>query len=316
VRELVSSGLLAANGGAVSVLDIGAGMGAMSVGVAIALAQAGQRGRIEATWVDADLEAMRAGEAVVRAASRIGGIDLSLRGLSHRDAKEASGVFDLVMAGQVLSELDRAYGEAERADLHAEWLKTMLRERVSDSGALVVVEPALRDRTRHLHRVRERLMASEAVTLFAPCLHRAACPALETKGDWCHEDLPLDLPEWLVPLARAAGLRWERLTFSYLVLRRDGATLPSVASNARGLVRVVSSALVSKGKREMLLCGETAEGPGRARPFVLDRERDNRGAWDRAVRGDLLSFDPPVVSGRLALDAVRTELVDDLRARR
>ena len=79
-----------------------------------------------------------------------------------------------------------------------------LREQKPDVR-LVVVEPALRDRTRHLHRVRERLMASEAVTLFAPCLHRAACPALATKGDWCHEDLPLDLPEWLVPLARAAG---------------------------------------------------------------------------------------------------------------
>lgn len=313
VQELIGAGLLDVAGGTLSLLDIGAGMGAMTVGVAIALARAGQRGRIDATWVDADLDAMRAGESLLRGASRIADIEVSVRGLSQRDVKDAVGTFDLVVVGQVVSELDVDLDETQRAEKHAQWLETILLDRVREHGALVIIEPALRDRTRHLHRVRDRLAASQAVTIFAPCLHRAACPALSAKGDWCHEDLPIDLPEWLVPIARGAGLRWEGLTFSYLIVRRDGATLSGAANAGAGLVRVVSSARVTKGKRELQLCGDTQAGPGRVKALVLDRERDNRAAWDSAARGDLLRFDPPVGHGRVALQSTRVERVDGLR---
>src|SRR5580700_2681488 len=82
--------------------------------------------------------------------------------------------------------------------------------------------------TRHSHRVRDAVLSTPAtappssrspVTVFAPCLHAAPCPALARDSDWCHEDLDVDLPGWLVPVAKAAGLRHEGLTFSYLVLR-------------------------------------------------------------------------------------------------
>jgi hypothetical protein len=117
--------------------------------------------------------------------------------------------------------------------------------------------------------------------------------------DWCHEDLDVDLPEWLAPVARAAGLRHEGLTFAYLVLRRDGrrladgAILPSTATR----LRVVSGAMPSKGKREAFLCGELEhEGErvaGRVRAMRLDRDATSTNApWDTVRRGDVLTIDP------------------------
>jgi hypothetical protein len=180
----------------------------------------------------------------------------------------------------------------------------------------VIVEPALRTRTRHLHRVRDAILAARAATLFAPCLHDAPCPALAAEGDWCHEDRAIDLPPWLVPVARAAGLRWQGLTFAYLVLRKDAFTLagaiarvhpPGSLLPSAARARVVSGALVSKGKRELFLCGdlpapdasaiaEPADVAGattRVRAMRLDRDASaSNEAWESLDRGALVTISP------------------------
>jgi hypothetical protein len=211
------------------------------------------------------------------------------------------GTFDLIVAGQLISELDVGVPDAERVQRHSALVARWLERNLRDHGSLVLVEPALRDRTRHLHRVRDALVSAPwpGATVFAPCLHGAPCPALAREADWCHEDLPVDVPPWLVPIARAAGLRREGLTFSYLVLRKDGArvadALQAPAGGAR--LRVVSDVLRTKGKREVFLCGELSSGglrvPGRARTMRLDRDaREGNAAWERLSRGDVLAIRP------------------------
>jgi hypothetical protein len=134
-------------------------------------------------------------------------------------------------------------------------------------------------------------------TVFAPCLHAKHCPVLAAEGDWCHEDLPVDLPPWVVPLARAAGLRWQGLTFSYLVLRRDDRRLVSELEHGgeAGTVhlRVISELLRTKGKAEVFAC--TAAGE-RLRMRRLDRDATDEGpgaaatrAWSHLGRGDVVT---------------------------
>jgi hypothetical protein len=281
VRELVATGLLGVSR-PLRLLDVGAGLGAMTWGVARALGTSGHAGAIEAHWVDTDRKALELGASIVEAAGTVDGpppVTIRPRltvasaswfaGLSAPRLDPELGTYDLVIAGQVLSELDRDEPDDARAERHADLLRKLL-SRVDAHGSLVVVEPALRERTRHLHRVRDLLVrgqaeranaparsreAVESVTLFAPCLHASACPALATEGDWCHEDVPVDLPDWLVPIARGAGLRYQGLTFSYLVLRRDGETLRGRLGGAGAPFRVVSDLFRTKGKREAFLCG-------------------------------------------------------------
>jgi SAM-dependent methyltransferase len=305
VRELVATGHLRLAGGEPSlrILDLGAGLGATTWGVLRALKAAGARGLVDATWVDSDAAALELGVELARSRAR----DSLAPGLELRvnpcrwsvGSLDDLGSFDLVLAGQLLSELDVGAPDADRVERHsalvARWLDRNLREH----GSLVLVEPALRDRTRHLHRVRDGLASRPGVTVFAPCLHSAPCPALVRDGDWCHEDLRVDVPAWLVPIARAAGLRREGLTFSYLVLRKDGARLADALRVRAGMarLRVVSDMLRSKGKREIFLCGELSSGgarvPGRARTMRLDRDASQENAaWEHVSRGEVLAIGP------------------------
>lgn len=275
VRELAEVRALGPADRALGVLDLGAGVGASTWGIARAFGAFGG-GAVEAVLVDDDASALAAAAEVARARGGPLTATCAVRDVRRFTTDER---FDVVVLGQVLAEL----GATVEQD--AERLGTMLSRNVTDHGSLVVIEPALRLRARHLHRVRDRL-AARGVTVFAPCPHCGPCPMLARERDWCHEALDVDLPEWLVPLAKGAGLRWQGLTFSYLVLRRDalslGATFP-------GTQRVVSRPIVTKGKRELDLCG----GAGLVRLVRLDRDRTaSNVAYGTAVRGALLAIEP------------------------
>ncbi|MDB4941479.1 MAG: Methyltransferase [Labilithrix sp.] len=304
VRELVATGALAVppEGRALRIVDLGAGLGAMTWGIARALAARADRPfAVEALLVDEDAAALAAAVALgAEAETRLGGaVTMTLRTRTERLAKGMTlPEADVVVLGQVFSEMDVGLDPEARAARHADLLADLLSRVVAPDGALVIVEPALRARTRHLHAVRDRL-AARGVTVFAPCLHAAGCPMLATEGDWCHEDLAVDLPSWLVPLARAAGLRWQGLTFAHLVLRRDGRTLLGSAPAAgprRGQrhLRVVSELMVSKGKAEIFGCTTAGE---RVRLRRLDRDAKLTGpgapatqAWSALGRGDLVTL--------------------------
>jgi SAM-dependent methyltransferase len=307
VRELLATRAVPLEG-TLRVLDVGAGLGAMTWGLARAREAAGGRGDLEATWVDTDDDALELGRRIVAARGLSSGIRARCLPIGV-DAVARSlpdeGPFDVILLGQVLSELDVGADETARVDRHVALVRELMDRRLAQGGSLVVVEPALRDRTRHLHRVRNAA-ASLGAGVFAPCLHGGPCPALAEERGWCHEDLPVDLPLWLRPVARAAGLRYEGLTFSYLVLRNDSVSLAGALAPAPGgtHLRVVSNAMKSKGKLEMLLCGSFAGEDGRitsggARTTRLDRDRsEESAAFDHAVRGDLLSICPPPELGR------------------
>ncbi|MBX3191417.1 MAG: hypothetical protein KF819_30760 [Labilithrix sp.] len=300
VRELVAARALAprGEGDALRVVDLGAGLGAMSWGVARAARACGVR-RVDALFVDDDREALSAAEAIAReAASRLGESEprVDVRTRVERIAPQMKlPEADVVILGQVLSELDLSLEPRERVARHATLARDLLSRVVAPHGSLVIVEPALRDRTRHLHAVRDALV--EEATVFGPCLHAQRCPALLTEGEWCHEDLAVDLPPWLVPLARAAGLRWQGLTSSVLVLRRDGARLGDLGAGERqgddgGKVRlrVVSDLIATKGKAELFAC--TAAGE-RRRLRRLDRDgagAANGSSWHDLRRGDVVTL--------------------------
>jgi predicted O-methyltransferase YrrM len=322
VRELVATGALAGER-PLRVLDLGAGLGASTWGLARALRAAGSRRAIEATWIDSDAEALELGASLLRArADREGDVELRVRTRAG-SAMAASGLgrFDVVLVGQVLSELDVAFPEEVRRQRHVDWLRGLFGERTDEGGALVVIEPALRDRARHLHHVRDAL-ASSGVTVFAPCLHAAPCPALARESDWCHEDLAVDLPHWLVPVARAAGLRHEGLTFSYLVLHRGGRRLVDAVRASDGTVpaarlRVVSDEIRSKGKRELFVCGELPGPSGlvasRARLMRLDRDANAaNSAWERLQRGDVVLVTPAPELERPRVTAASTVVTAEM----
>lgn len=299
VRELVATGALAVpEERPLRVLDLGAGLGAMTWGLVRALASAGATGRVEALLVDEDEDVLLKAVAIARAArAKLGAQPLELNvtprvgALGEASTSALPSNQDVVFLGQVLSELSPADDAAARIERHASLILHLLDAVVADDGALVVVEPALRERSRHLHEVRDRVRALRDVNVFAPCLHARPCPMLAAETDWCHEDLPIDLPPWVVPIARAAGLRWQGLTFSYLVLCKEGPDAASRFSRTPAIVRfrAVSELLRSKGKVEMFVCDEDGVHR-RIRRLDRDAGRESGVSFEALRRGDIVTL--------------------------
>jgi SAM-dependent methyltransferase len=231
------------------VLDLGAGTGAAGATIRQRLGEA-------AEVVSVDRVAALPGVVVA---------DLRQRGRPPG----VSGTFDLVVAAHLLNELAGSLDVAGRAALVFSWA----RELLAPAGLIILIEPALRETSRDLLAIRDRLIPAGFFVL-APCLFQGPCPALVRDRDWCHTSAA-----WPDDQA-AARAGQSRVDFSYVVLARAGEP-----SQERRLFRVVSDPIVEKGRLRLWGCG-----PAGRHPLVrLDRDRTpaNQG-FDEAARGDLL----------------------------
>jgi hypothetical protein len=205
--------------------------------------------------------------AVDRVAARPGVVVADLRQKGRPPGVE--GRFDLIVAAHLLNELAATVDLAGRAAVVFWWARELLAE----DGLLIVVEPALRETSRDLLEIRDRLIPA-GFFVVAPCLLQGPCPALARDRDWCHASAPWEPEE----AARRAGQ--SRVDYSYLVLSRSGEP-----STERRLFRVVSDPIIEKGRLKIWGCG-----PAGRHPLVrLDRDRSPANAdFDQAARGDLL----------------------------
>ncbi len=259
------------------VLDVGSGPGPM----ALAALDAGAREVLAIDRSAAALDVARALEPRLATA----------RWESPRPLPD--GPFDLVIAGHVLNEL---YGDdlAARAAL----VEAMLARLAPGSdGAVVLVEPALRETSRALLELRDRLVAGGAVVR-APCLYRGDCPALVRPSDWCHAERAWTVPPVVDELAHAAKLHRETLKMSYLVLAAPGAPWPTLPDGR--LFRIVSEPLPQKGQHRFVGCGPEGRLPlvlahkhvGEPNRAFVDLQRGDVIRTDRATpRGDGLRLD-------------------------
>jgi SAM-dependent methyltransferase len=179
------------------------------------------------------------------------------------------GRFDVIVAAHLLNELfnDAPAGQrtAARSRKVLGWCDSFL----ADGGTVIIIEPALRETSRDLLGVRDLLLTA-GLHVVAPCLWAGPCPALARERDWCHDAATRSPGD-----PRAAG----RVDFSYLVLRRTGRPATDPA-----LFRIVSDALVEKGRLRLFGCG-----PAGRHPLVrLDRHRTPANEpFDQLVRGDV-----------------------------
>lgn len=274
------------------VLDVGAGLGTSSLGLAGYAKRVGVE-RLEVRAMEREASALDVFASLAREAAKrgtIAPITLTPERVDLEAIRGSRGEVDLVLVGLSLNELFRELEEPARLDA-IERLVRGLGERLAPGGSLIILEPALRDVTRALMALRDRLAAGGALGVFAPCVRAGPCPMLRRERDWCHAELPFALPGALAERAKQAGLRWERLTYAYLTLRTDDVRL---GGGDPKHLRVVGGPVESKGKREWDLCGE----PGLVRLRRLDRERSEASAaLDDARRGTRLVVDAELRDG-------------------
>jgi ribosomal protein RSM22 (predicted rRNA methylase) len=187
------------------------------------------------------------------------------------------GPYDLMIMANCLNELfpTAVDPSAERAAVVGQLLPFLVPH-----GTIMIVEPALRQTARELHHLRNHLLKQNLCTVYSPCLHEAACPALNHPDDWCHEERPWRTPPAIAAIDRVVGFIKDALKFSYLLLRTDGRTI--VTRNPQTF-RVVSELRELKGEKRAWLCNET----GRPEVGRLDRKASPHNAavdvWHRGA---------------------------------
>lgn len=268
-------------------LDVGAGLGATSLGVARWLHLRGLPiEHLDVVALERNAPLLRGLRALTEALASLPKEFVPVR-LDARPVEleraDLSGGFDLITFGFVLNELYADRAAEERATRKTELLIDAAKK-LRPGGAIVVLEPALKESARELMQVRDRLASRTAAPfVIAPCVRDGACPMLPSERDWCHQELPYALPARLAAVARAATLRYEGLSYASLVLANE----PRIDDAAVGY-RVVSDPLESKGKLELFGCGK----PGYVRLTRLARHESPENApFGHARRGDLLSLD-------------------------
>src|SRR5437588_7536787 len=271
------------------VLDVGSGPGVGALAMFHYLSQEGRKrpGGTEFVLADrnreilAEAKSLWSNLASMVPAFEVPGLHTALLDLERPGPRAPwkQQTFDLILMVNSLNEIFRSARDpiARRAKLLEQLLESLALD-----GTLVVIEPALRQTTRELHSVRDRLVTKGKATVYSPCLHERPCPALLHPDDWCHEERPWSPPPMIEEIDRAVGFIKDALKFSYLVLRKDGQT---IADRGQNIYRVVSERMATKGEQRVWLCNEM----GRQLVGRLEKERsEDNAAFDRWERGAIV----------------------------
>ncbi len=252
-----------ASGRPIRILDVGSGPGA---GVLAAFDWFHQHWperirELSVVAIDVSAEALKQArllwDVYCRESGATGGQLIAYEGSLERSSNgswlksvDQQAPYDLIIMANCLNELFSRTANPIESRVE---LVTQLLARLTPTGTLMIVEPALRDISRALHQVRDRLIQEKRCTIYSPCLHENSCPALVNPFDWCHEERGWEPPLGIQKIDEAVGFIKDALKFSYLLLRKDGRT---IVERRPDVYRVVSELRELKGEKRAWLCNE------------------------------------------------------------
>ena len=236
----------------ISVLDIGCGPGTAGLALLTALDK-----KVHMTCVEHSSPMRTVAQRLLSQYRDTGTLE-SLSILSGIHPQVATS-FDLVIAANVLAELDADEGERVIQDL---------AQRVSEGGYLIVLEPGQQLHTRRLMTLRNQLIqAMPAMTPQFPCTRADHCPMLAASPtDWCHGAIEWQQPPLNAQLDDLLSFNKHRIKYSAFIFQKGG-TLPEG-------VRVITPPQKTRAGVETTICGNNLYGIARIRKGM--RSENNR----------------------------------------
>lgn len=266
--------------GPLRILDLGGGSGAALVSAADSLHARFPGLRLESAIVDASPDNLKAFRQLAQ--------DRRPRTLSHAralqgDLRDASlwknEKWDLILASFSLNE---AFHQAPDSEFLA-WVETVIGS-LAKNGLLVLIEPALRETSERLERLRDAIASQTAHGILGPCQHREACPLLAGKKFWCHDARAWQVPPMVQRINAVLNRTLWDLKYSFLLLGKEGFAPSHPSAN---LFRLTSSFTKEKGKLSATGCA--ADG-GNPRYEILRNHIDplELRTLEKFERGDIL----------------------------
>lgn len=269
-----------------SVLDLGSGPGTGALAVLDWWYRCKHAGALSITAVDNTRTALYQAEQLWEryclgmgiTTAKLQTYEADVERIDRLDRIRMHAPFDLIILSNCLNEL--SVSVEAKGGLVASMLSFLALH-----GTVMIVEPALRETSRALHQVRDRLLQEKRCTVYSPCLHGNGCPALVNPDDWCHEERAWEPPAVIKQIDDKVGFIKDALKFSYLLLRKDDRT---IIERGPDVFRVVSELREMKGEKRAWLCNEL----GRQEVGRQDRLASPRNdAFDRWHRGAIVQID-------------------------
>lgn len=192
------------------------------------------------------------------------------------------GSFELVL---IINSLTEAFG----FDPLFLWRKISLifDQILSENGILLIIEPALKDSTRCLMKIRDIFVKEREGSIIAPCILIKECPMLKvaSRNEWCHFSIRWEPPRFMEIINRELKRDIECPKFSYLIIFKGKFSFPE---NYLDAGRVVSHLQVEKGKKKFYLCKK--DNYICFEKLERDASQINR-TFDEVSKGDILRID-------------------------
>lgn len=268
-----------------SVLDLGSGPGTGALAVLDWWHQRGLSQPLSLIAVDGSVEALKqvrqlwdryCGTANIEVTS-LQTYEGDLRQRAWMEQVKHRAPFDLIVLANCLNEL---YADVQNPIEMRTTLLTNCLSLLTTHGTLMIVEPALRETSRALLQVRDKLLREKHCTVFSPCLHEQNCPALVKPDDWCHDERAWEAPAVIQQIDAEVGFIKDALKFSYLLLRKDGQAITERRSD---VYRVVSELRVMKGEKRAWLCNEQGRQEIGRQDRLVSPENEAFDQWHRGA---------------------------------
>jgi hypothetical protein len=172
---------------------------------------------------------------------------------------------------------------------HLSYLQKLLHF-LSPDGYLLLVEDSENRTNRRFLQLRDAI-ATQNISIIAPCLWKGECPALKHKSSPCFAQRPFEKPFMIREIQRAAQINLSSLKMSYLILGSPKASIPPLPDN---LYRVVSPPLPTFRGERYFLCGVQAK---KTLGTTLKEHPKQSRAFEYLKRGDVISVEEPVTLG-------------------
>lgn len=272
--------------GTVRVLDLGAGLGGATLGASLLLQEIAGVSAVKALAVDQSAESLQTLQRLAREnETHLPRVQIkTARGDLKSWFRQApsSERWDLIMASFSLGE---AFFDASDETVQ-NWLKVALK-RLRPGGLLLITEPALRETSERIERLRNWIAAEKVARIWAPCPHHQTCPLLAEGKFWCHEVRSWRIPESLSFLNRHLFRSVRDLKFSFLLAGPPPAPGASPDAANPTTMRLVSPVSPMKGRFVWSGCA----GDGLRYDYEIqkrDLSRDEQKQMQAIERGDML----------------------------
>ena len=242
--------------GPIQILDVGSGPGSACLSALQLLQTAFPDLNSRATAVDQSphaLDALRRCHADLLDLWPRSTMRTQARNLRHRSTLFYGGRerFDLVLLSFSLNEFLVGTPPPEAA----EFLQAAARKLLKKKGLLLILEPALRETSRHLRDITDALIAEGSLHNWGPYLHPGPCPLQQADKFWCHEVRSWQPPASMAYLNRRMQRKIHELKFSHAALSPSAA--PEVPASPEHF-RLVSP--MSRMKGHFLMTGVASDG--------------------------------------------------------